>query len=105
MARPNLTMHTEPVTRGYQQNVVPFDKHRRRLHVEYSSAGETHPRGVVVRLPLPAGSRALERRTDAQTPPSDSKGDRLTPIDYIAAFLIFLSTLTGPALVWTLLSF
>ena len=105
MARHNLTMHTEPVTRGYQRNVVPFDNHRRRLHVEYSSAGETHPRGVVVRLPLPAGSRAVERRTDAQTPPSDSNGDRLTAIDYIVAFLLFLSTLTGPTLVGTLLSF
>src|SRR5712672_1355506 len=105
MARPNLVMHTEPVTRGYQQNVVPFDNHRRRLHVEYSSAGETNPRGVVVRLPLPAGSRALERRTDAQTLPSDSNGDRLTPIDSIVAFLLFLSTLTGPALAWMLLSF
>jgi hypothetical protein len=105
MARHNLTMHTEPVTRGYQRNVVPFDNHRRRLHVEYWSAGETHPRGVVVRLPLPSGSRALERRTDAQTPPPDSNVDRLTPIDSIVAFLLFLSTLTGPALVWMLLSF
>jgi hypothetical protein len=24
MAQPNLVMHTEPVTRGYQQNVVPL---------------------------------------------------------------------------------
>jgi hypothetical protein len=98
MARPNLMMHAEPVTRGYRQNVVPFDNHRRRLHVEHSSGGETNPRGVVVRLPLPAGSRALERRTDAQN------GDRLTPIDSIVAFLLFLSTLTGPALAWMLLS-
>ena len=104
MARPNLTMHTEPVARGYQRNVVPFDNHRRRLHVEYSSAGETHTRGVVVRLPLWAGGRALERRTDAQTLPSDSNGDRLTPIDSIVAFLLFLSTMTAPALAWMLLS-
>ena len=104
MARPNLAMHTEPVARGYQRNVVPFDNHRRRLHLEHSSAGETHPRDVVVRLPLPAGSRALERRTDAQAPPSDSNGDRLTSTDYIVAFLLLLSTFTGPALVWTLLS-
>ena len=103
MARPNLAMHAQPVTRGYLRNVVPFDNHRRRLHLEHSSAGQTHPRGVVVRLPLPAGSRALERRTDAQT--SSSNGDRLTPIDCIAAILLFLSTLTGPALVWALLSF
>jgi hypothetical protein len=105
MARSILAIHTEPATRGHQRNVVPFDNHRRRLHLEYSSAGETRPRGVVVRLPLPAASRALERRTDAQTPPSDSNGDRLTPTDYIVAFLLFLSTFTGPALVWTLLSF
>jgi hypothetical protein len=105
MARSNLAMHAEPVTRGYQRNVVPFDNHRRRLHCEHSFAGETHPRGVVVRPPLPAANRALERRTDAQTPPSERNGDRLTPIDCIAAFLLFLSTFTGPALVWALLSF
>ena len=105
MARPNLAMHAEPVTRGYQRNVVPFDNHRRRLHLEHSSAGQTHPRGVVVRLPLPAGSRAQGRRTDAQTTSSERNGDRLTPIDCIAAFLLFLSTFTGPALVWALLSF
>jgi hypothetical protein len=105
MSRANLAMQTSTVTRGYQSNVVPFDNHRRRLHFEHSSAGETHPRGVVVRLPLPAGSRALERRTDTQSPPSDSNGDRLTPAEFAAAFLLFLSTLTGPALVWALLSF
>jgi hypothetical protein len=98
-------MHAEPVTRGYQRSVVPFDNHRRRLHLEHLSAGETHPGGVVVRLPLPAGSKALERRTDAQTSPSERNGDRLTPIDCIAAFLLFLSTFTGPALVWMLLNF
>jgi hypothetical protein len=82
---------------------VPLDNHRRRLHLENSSGGESHPRGVMVRLPLPAGRRALERRTDAQTRPADSN-EPLTPIEYIVAFLLFLSTLTGPALVWTLLS-
>ena len=96
-------MRTEPATRGYQRNVAPFDNHRRRLHVDFSSAGEVHTRGVVVRLPLPARSRAS--RTDAQTLSSDSEGDRLTPIDSVVAFLLFLSTLTGPALAWMLLSF
>ena len=105
MARLNLTMHTDPVTRGYQRNVVPFDNHRRRLHVEYLPADKIHSRGVVVRLPLPAESRAVERRTEAQTPLSNSNGNRLTPIEYIVAFLLFLSTLTGPALVWALLNF
>ena len=105
MARPNLAMHAEPAMRGYQRNVVPFDNHRRRLYLEHSSAGETHPRGVVVRLPSPAGSQALERSTDAQTSPSERNGDRLTPIDGIAAFLLFLSTFTGPVLVGMLLSF
>jgi hypothetical protein len=102
MARNNLAVHTEPVTRVYRANVVPFDNHRRRLHLESSSTDEADPRGVVVRLPLAARSRVLEHRTDAQTP--DSNGDRLSPIDYIVAFLLFLSTLTGPALAWTLLS-
>jgi hypothetical protein len=79
MTRPNLKMHTEPVTRGYQRNVVSFDNnYRRRLHVAYSSGGEAHLRGVVVRLPLPAGSPALKRTTDAQTSPSDNDRDRLT---------------------------
>jgi hypothetical protein len=55
-------------------------------------------------LPLPARSRAPDRRSEAQTPPANTNGDRLTPIDYIVTFLLFLSTLTGPALVWTLLS-
>ena len=55
-------------------------------------------------LPLPAGSRAPDRRTEAQTPPAKSDGDRLTPIDFIVIFLLLLSTLTGPALVSTLLS-
>ena len=105
MARPNLAMHAEPAMRGYQRNVVPFDNHRRRLYLEHSSAGETHPRGVVVGLPSPAGSQALERGTDAQTSPSERNGDRLTPIDGIAAFLLFLSTFTGPVLVGMLLSF
>jgi hypothetical protein len=105
MARPDLKMHTEPVTRGNQGNVVPFDNHRRRLHVAHSSAAATHPSGVVVRLPLPAGSRALERTTDAQTPRSDSNEGRLTAFDAIVALLLSLSTLTGPALVWTLLNF
>jgi hypothetical protein len=105
MARPNLKMHTEPVTRGYQRNVVPFDNRRRRLHVAHSSPAETHPSGVVVRLLLPAGSRVLERTTDAQTSRSDSNESRLTPFDGIVALLLSLSTLTGPALVWTLLNF
>ena len=100
MARPNLK--TEPVTRGYQRNVVPFDNHRRRLHIAHSSAGETHPRGVVLRLSLPAGSPAPE---GARTSVSDSNRDRLTAIDWIVAFLLFLSTLTGPALVYSLVSF
>jgi len=104
MARSNLAMHTAPMTRGDQRNVLPFDNHRRRLHLEHSFGGQFHPRGVVVRLPLPAGRRALERGTDAQNTSSDSNGDALTPIEYIVAFLLFLSTLTGPALVWTLLS-
>jgi hypothetical protein len=104
MARPNLKMHTEPVTRGYQKNVVPFDNHRRRLQIAHSSADETHSRGVVVRLSLPAGSPALEGTADARTFASDSNRDRLTPIDWIVAFLLFLSTLTGPALAWALLS-
>ena len=82
---------------------MPFDNHRRRLHLEHLTGGESHLRGVVVHLPLPAGRGGLERRTDAQTRPSDSNGP-LTPIDYIVAFLLFLSTLTGPALAWTLLS-
>ena len=103
MARSNLAMHTETVMRRDQRNVVPFDNDRRRLHLEHSSGGESQPRGVV-RLPLPAGRRALERGTDAQNTSSDSNGDALTPIEYIVAFLLFLSTLTGPALVWTLLS-
>ena len=96
-------MSTEPVTPGYPTNVVPFDNHRRRLHFGHSSAGETTPRGHVVRLPT-AASRALKLRTDTQTSPSGN-GDRLTPVDYVVAFLLFLSTLTGPALVWTLVSF
>jgi hypothetical protein len=50
---------------------------------------------------LPAGNRALE----AERPARDSSGDRLTPIDYIAVILLFLSTLTGPVLVWALVSF
>jgi hypothetical protein len=97
MGRPSLAMRTEPGTPGYQRNIVPFDNHRRRLHVKHSSASETYPRGVVVRLPLLG--------TNAQTATSESDGDRLTPIDYIVALLLCLSTLTGPALVWTLLSF
>ena len=103
MARPNSAMHAEPVTRGYQRSVVPFDNHRRRLHLEHLTGGESHLRGVVVHLPMPAGRRALQHRTDAQTRPSDSNGP-LTLTEYIVAFLLFLSTLTGPALVWTLLS-
>jgi hypothetical protein len=105
MARPNLKMHTEPATIAYQRNVVPFDNHRRRLHFAHSSAAETHPSGVVVRLPLSAGSRASVRATDAQTSRSDSNEGRLTAFDAIVALLLSLSTLTGPALVWTLLNF
>ena len=98
-------MHTEPVTRDYLRgNVVPFDNHRRRLRVEYSSAGETHLSGVVVRLPLPARSRTLERKTEAQPLPADNSRDGLTPIEHIVTFFLFLSALSGPALVWTLLS-
>jgi hypothetical protein len=103
MARPNLKLHTEPVTRGHR--VVAFDNHRRRLHVAFSSAGETHPGGVVIKLPLPAGSPALNRTTDASTPRSASNQDRLTATDCIVAFLLFLSTFTAPALAWTMLSF
>jgi hypothetical protein len=104
MARPNK-IHAEPVPRGYQRNVVPFDNRRRRLHVAHSSVAGTHPSGVVVRLPLQAGSRALERTTGAQASRSDSNEGRLTPFDCIVALLLCLSTLTGPALVWTLLNF
>jgi hypothetical protein len=86
MAPPNLATQTRLAARGHQTNVVPFDNRR-------SPTGETHPRGVVVRLPL-----ALESRTD-------SGGDRLSPIDCIVAVLLFLSTLTGPVLVWSLVSF
>ena len=103
MARSNLAMHTAPMTRGDQRNVLPFDNHRRRLHLEHLTGGESHLRGVVVHLPMPAGRGGLERRTDAQTRPSDSHGP-LSLTEYIGAFLLFLSTLTGPALVWTLLS-
>ena len=92
MAPSNLAMRTEWVARSHQRNVVPFDNRRR------SPTGETHPRGIVVRLPLRTGSRALESRTD-------SGGDRLSPIDCIVAVLLFLSTLTGPVLVWALVSF
>jgi hypothetical protein len=92
MAPSNLAMRTERVARSHQRNVVPFDNRRR------SPTGEPHPRGVVVGLPLPAGSRALESRTD-------SGGDRLSPIDCIVTVLLFLSTLTGPVLVWALVSF
>ena len=92
MAPPNLATQMRLVAQAHQTNVVPFDNRRR------SPTGETHPRGVVVRLPLPAGSRALESRTD-------SGGDRLSPIDCIVAVLLFLSTLTGPVLVWALVSF
>jgi hypothetical protein len=107
MARPaNLKLHAEPVARGYQRNVVPFDNHRRRLHIAESSARGVHPTGgVVVNLPLPAGSPALKRTTNAATSPADSNGDRLTATDCIVAFLLFLSTVTGPVLAWTLLSF
>jgi hypothetical protein len=104
MARPNLKMRAEPVPRGYQGNVVPFDHRRRRLHVGHSSA-ETHSLGAVVRLPLPAGSQTLERTTCAQTSRSDSNEGRFTAFDAIVALLLSLSTLTGPALVWTLLNF
>jgi len=96
MAPPNFAMQTRLVARSHQRNVVPLDDRRRRL-----PTGEPYPRGVVVRLPLPAGSRALE----AERPARDSSGDRLTPIDYIAVILLFLSTLTGPVLVWALVSF
>ena len=89
MAPPNLAMHTERVARSHQRNVVPFDNRRR------SPTGETHPRGVVVRLPLPAGSRTLESRTG---------GDRLSPIDCIVVSLLFLSILAMPGLVWALVS-
>jgi hypothetical protein len=104
VARPNLKMHTEPVTQGYERNVVPFDNHRRRMHISHSFAGESHSRGVVVHLSLPAGSPALEGAADARTCASEGNRDRLTPIDSIVAFLLFLSTLTGPALAWALLS-
>ena len=90
MAPPNLAMHTERVARSHQRNVVPFDDRRR------SPTGETHPRGVVVRLPLPAGSRAVESTTG---------GDRLSPIDCIFVSLLFLSILAMPGLVWALMSF
>jgi hypothetical protein len=90
MAPPNLAMHTERVERSHQRNVVPFDDRRR------SPTGDTHPRGVVVRLPLPAGSRAVESTTG---------GDRLSPIDCIFVSLLFLSTLAMPGLVWALVSF
>ena len=90
MAPPNLAMQTRPVAQGHQRNVVPFDSRRR------SPTGETHPRGVVVRLPLPAGSRALESRTG---------GVRLSPIDCIFVSLLFLPTLAMPGLVWALVNF
>ena len=90
MAPPNLAMQTRLVARGHQRNVVPFDNRRR------SPTGEPYPRGVVIRLPLPAGSRA---------PQSSTGGDRLSPIDCIFVFLLFLSTLFGPVLMWALLSF
>ena len=92
MAPSNLAMRTERVARSHQRNVVPYDNRHR------SPTGETHPRGVVVRLPLPAGSRALESRTD-------SGGDRLSPIDFIFVSLLFLSILAMPGLVWALVSF
>ena len=92
MAPPNLATQARLVARVHHTNVVPFDNRRRSL------TGETHPRGVVVCLPLPTGSRPLESRTD-------SGGDRLSPIDCIVAVLLFLSTLTGPVLVWSLVSF
>jgi hypothetical protein len=103
VGRSNLKLHTEPGTRDY--HVVPFDNHRRRLHVASSAAGEIHPLGVVIPLPLPVGSSALQRTTEAPTSPSDSNGDRFTVTDGIVAFFLFLSTLTAPALAWTLLSF
>ena len=90
MAPPNLATQTRLVARGHQTNVVPFDNRRR------SPTGKTYPRGIVVRLPLPAGSRALESRTG---------GDRLSPIDCIFVSLLFLSTLAMPGLVWALVSF
>ena len=91
MAPPNLAMQTRRlVARGHQRNVVPFDNRRR------SPTAETHPRGVVVRLPLPAGNRTLESRTG---------GDRLSPIDCIFVSLLFLSILAMPGLVWALVSF
>jgi hypothetical protein len=102
MARPNL--HTEPVTQGYERNVMPFDNLRRRQQISHSFAGESHSRGVVVHLPLPAGSPALKGAANARISASENNRDRLTPIDWIAAFLLFLSTLTGPALAWALLS-
>ena len=92
MALPNFATQTRLVAQAHQRNVVPFDNRRR------SPTGETHPRGVVVRLPLPAGNRALESRTD-------SGGDRLSPIDCIVVSLLFLSTLAVPGLVWALVSF
>ena len=92
MAPPNLATQTRLMAQGHQRNVVPYDNRHR------SPTGETHPRGVVVRLPLPAGSRALVSRTD-------SGGARLSPIDCNVAVLLFLSTLTGPVLVWALVSF
>ena len=88
----NLAMQTRLMAQGHQRNVVPYDNRHR------SPTGETHPRGVVVRLPLPAGSRALESRTD-------SGGDRLSPIDCIFVSLLFLSTLAMPGLVWALVNF
>ena len=88
MAPPNLATQTRLVAQGHQRNVVPFDNRRR-------SPIETHPGGVVVRLPLPAGSRTLESRTG---------GDRLSPIDCIVVSLLFLSTLAMPGLVWALVS-
>jgi hypothetical protein len=105
MARSNLKMHTERVTLARQRNVVPFDNHRGRLHVARSSAAKTCPSSVVVRLPLPAESRASERTTDAQTSRSEGNEGRLTAFDAVVALLLSLSTLTGPALVWTLLNF
>ena len=81
---------TRLVAQDHETNVVPFDNRRR------SPTGETHPRGVVVRLPLPAGSRAVESTTG---------GDRLSPIDCIFVSLLFLSTLAMPGLVWALVNF
>jgi hypothetical protein len=83
-------MQTSTVTRGYQSNVVPFDNHRRRLHFEHSSGGETHPRGVVVRLPLPTASRALERRTDAPAPEDEEFRQRMIVNAVAATVLTFL---------------